>query len=73
MPADSDHIVRIATQNIYCNDTYDNNGRTIKLEGANVHQQQHTTDKINDTAESSSTAIIHTISYEGATVNKNKP
>ena len=63
---------RVETQNIYCNNTYDNNGRASKLEGAAVHQQQHTTDKMNEATESSSTSIIHTISSEGRIVHKKK-
>ena len=44
--------------------------RNSKLEGAAVHQQQHTTDKIYYATESSSTPIIHTISSKGVTVKK---
>ena len=70
--ADSYHRARDATQNIYCNNTYDNNVRSRKLEGAAVQHQQHMTDNINDAIKSSSTPIFHAISSEGGTVNKNK-
>ena len=65
--------MRIAIQNSYRNDAYEKNVRASKIEGAAVHQQQHTKEKINDAAESSSTSIIHTIISDGGTVNKNKP
>ena len=49
---------------------YNNNGRTRKLKGADVHQQQHTTNKIYEAADSLNTPIIHTITSEGGSVHK---
>ena len=41
-PSDSYHRARDVTQNIYCNDTYDNNVRARKLEGTNKNNTWQT-------------------------------
>ena len=72
-PADSYHIVRDATQNIYCRKKYDNNKRASKIKGASINQeQQHTRKEINGPIKYSITHIGHAISSEGVTVNKSQ-
>ena len=46
--------------------------RANKLEGAAVRQQQNMTDDITDATKPSITPIIHAISPECGTVNKNE-